>query len=167
MKGDKKDMKKETLFIRIIEAVKATGAEARMTVISAGLYYDGTQHGELIDCIFVSVDKYNAGRYNGDAARIAAEARKAAGRFKGVSIKEESHPSFYIYIITTSEDRARADALNAEAHIYLEAFWNEEHRQHISGETANHGKAIEAGHAALIAAGYTITAATAEGTTAA
>lgn len=143
----------------IAPAIAATGAEARITAISAGLYYDGTQHGAMIDCIFVSVDKYSASGYNRNAARIAAEARKAAGKFKGISIKEESHPGFYIYIITTSEDRARADALNAEAHIYLEAFWNEEHRQHITGEEPNHDKAIEAGHAALIAAGYTITAA--------
>lgn len=154
MKGDKKDMKKETLFCRITEAVKATGAEARKSVISAGLYFDGVQHGELIDCIFISVSKYTGGHYNGSAANVAAAARKAAGKYKGIAIKEEPHPGFYIYIITTKEDRARADALNAESAVYLEAFWNEEHRQHITGEEPNHDKAIDAGHAALIAAGY-------------
>lgn len=148
-------MKKETLFARIIEAVKATGAEARQTATGAGLYHDGEQHGEIIDIVFISVSRYTAGHYNGDAARIAKEARKAAGRFRGVTIKEVQHQSYYIYQVYTTPDAERAESLKKEADIFLEAFHQERHRQHINGETDNQQKAIEAGHNAIKAAGYT------------
>lgn len=140
---------KKTLFDRIEEAVKATGAEARQTAISAGLYYDGTQHGELIEAVYISVDRYSAGHYNSSAAKVAQEARKAAGRFKGISIREVDHQSFYIYIVTTKADRERADALQAKADIFLEAFHQERHRQRITGEPDDINKAIRAGHDAI------------------
>jgi len=121
-------MKKETLFTRIIEAVKATGAEARQTATGAGLYHDGEQHGEIIDFVFISVSRYTAGHYNSDAARIAKEARKAAGRFRGVTIKEVQHQSYYIYQVYTTPDAERAEALTAKAAImYREA--EHEHNQ--------------------------------------
>lgn len=146
-------MKKETLFARIIEAVKATGAEARQTATGAGLYHDGKQHGEIIAIVFVSVSRYTAGHYNSDAARIAKEARKAAGRFKGVTIKEVQHPSYYIYQVYTTPDAERAESLKKEADIFLEAFHQEHHRQAVEGEENDTQKAIEAGHNALKAAG--------------
>jgi hypothetical protein len=145
---------KKTLFDRIEEAVKATGAEARQTGISAGLYYDGTQHGEIIESVYISVSKYTARHYDGDASKTAAAARKAAGRFKGVTVKEISHPSYYIYIVTTTDDRERADALQAKAEIFLKAFHQERHRQRITGEPDDANKAIKAGHDALKTAGY-------------
>ena len=148
-------MRKETLFARIIEAVKATGAEARQTATGAGLYHDGTQHGEIIDLVFISVSRYTAGHYNSDAARIAKEARKAAGRFKGVTIKEVQHQSYYIYQVYTTPDAERAEKLTAKAAIFLEAFHQEDHRQAITGEQRDAQKAIKAGQDALKAAGYT------------
>lgn len=146
-------MKKETLFARIIEAVKATGAEARQTATGAGLYHDGKQHGEIIDIVFISVSRYTAGHYNGDAERIAKEARKAAGRFRGVTIKEVQHQSYYIYQVYTTPDAERAEKLTAKAAIFLEAFHQEHHRQAVEGEENDTQKAIEAGHNALKAAG--------------
>ena len=140
---------KKTLFDRIEEAVKATGAEARQTGITAGFYYDGTQHGEIIEAVYISISKYTAGHYNGDATRTAEAARKAAGRFKDVSIKEVGHQSYYIYIVTTAADRKRADALQEEANAFLEAYHNEIHRQRITGEQDDVNKAIEAGHEAI------------------
>ncbi len=144
-------MKQKDLFIRIIEAVTATGAEAHETATGAGtLYYDGTQHGEIFPIVFISIDRYKHGR---DAARIAKEARKAAGRFNGVTVKEVEHPHFYIYQVFNKADAERAESLKKEAHIFLEAFHQERHRQHINGETDNQQKAIEAARAALKAAG--------------
>lgn len=140
---------KKTLFDRIEEAVKATGAEVRQTAISAGLYYDGTQHGELIEAVYISISRYNT-----NAAKVAREARKAAGRFKDVTIKQIDHQSHYIYIVTTTADREKADALQKKADIFLEAFHQERHRQNISGETDNTDKAVKAGHDALTEAGY-------------
>ena len=140
---------KKTLFDRIEEAVKATGAEARQTGITAGLYYDGTQHGEIISAVYITISKYTAGHYNGDATRTAEAARKAAGRFKGIAIKEVEHQSFYIYIVTTAADRKRADALQEEANAFLEAYHNEIHRQRITGEPDDINKAIRAGHDAI------------------
>lgn len=145
---------KKTLLDRIEEAVKATGAEARKTAISAGLYYDGTQHGEIISAVYITISKYTAGHYNGDATRTAEAARKAAGRFKGISIREVDHQSFYIYIVTTKADSERADALQAKAEIFLKAFHQERHRQRITGEPDDANKAIKAGHDALKTAGY-------------
>ena len=140
---------KKTLFDRIEEAVKATGAEARQTGIAAGLYYDGTQHGEIIEAVYISVDRYSAGHYNSNAAKVAQEARKAAGRFKGISIREVDHQSFYIYIVTTAADRKRADKLQKEANEFLEAYHKEIHRQRITGEPDDINKAIRAGHDAI------------------
>lgn len=140
---------KKTLFDRIEEAVKATGAEARKTAISAGLYYDGTQHGEIIEAVYISISKYTAGHYNGDATRTAEAARKAAGRFKGISIREVDHQSFYIYIVTTKADRERADKLQKEASEFLEAYHQEVHRQRITGEPDDINKAIRVGHDAI------------------
>lgn len=142
------------LFNRIATAAKAAGAEARQTGIAAGLYYDGVQHGALIEAVYISVSKYTAGHYNSNAASIATSARKAAGRFKGISIREVDHQSFYIYIVTTTADRDRADALQAKADIFLEAFHQERHRQRITGEPDDANKAIKAGHDALKTAGY-------------
>lgn len=137
------------LYDKIIEAVKATGAEAKKTGISAGLYYDGTQHGEIIDAVYITISRYTAGHYNGDAARIAGAARKAAGRFKGVSIKEVDHPGFYIYIVTTTTDRERADKLQREADAFLDAYHEEIHRQRVTGEPENIDKAHKAGNDAI------------------
>lgn len=145
---------KKTLFDRIEEAVKATGAEARQTGITAGLYYDGTQHGEIISAVYITISKYTAGHYNSSAASIATAARKAAGRFKGVTVKEIDHQSYYIYIVTTTADREKADALQAKAEIFLEAFHQERHRQRITGEPDDANKAIKAGHDALKTSGY-------------
>lgn len=140
---------KKTLFDRIEEAVKATGAEARQTTITAGLYYDGTQHGEIISAVYITISKYTAGHYNSSAASIATAARKAAGRFKGISIREVDHQSFYIYIVTTKADRERADKLQKEASEFLEAYHQEIHRQRITGEPDDISKAIRAGHDAI------------------
>lgn len=148
--------RKETaLFNRIAAAAKAAGAEARQTATAAGMYHDGTQHGRIYNIIRVSVDMFSGGHYNGNAATIAAAARRAIGRFKGVTIREIYHQSFYIYEVAITADARRAEELNQEARTFLEAYWKEEHRRHVNGEPDDHGKsAIEAGHAALTAAGY-------------
>lgn len=147
--------KEAALFNRIAAAAKAAGAEARQTATAAGMYHDGTQHGRIYNIIRVSVDKYSGGHYNSNAATIAAAARRAIGRYKGVTIKEENHPAFYIYDVAITADARRAEELDQEAQTFLAAYWEEVHRQHVNGEPDDHGKkAIEAGHAALIEAGY-------------
>lgn len=146
-------MRKEKLYQRIIEAATAAGAEARQTQTAAGtLYFDGEQHGEVYDIVFISVSRYSFGHYNGDAATIAKEARKAAGRFKGVTIKEIEHPGFYVYEVFTAEDAERAEKLRAEANIFLEAFHEERHRQRVAGEPDDAQKAAKAGRDAIMEA---------------
>ena len=146
-------------FEKIIEAVKATGAEAKKTAISAGCYFDGTQHGEIFDIVMISVDRYDPRFHGCDTVRVARDARKAAARFKDVTVKEVNHNSFYIYHVFNAEDLKRAETLQKEAEVFLEAFYVERHRQHINGEPDNADKAIKAGHKALSEAGYSITAA--------
>lgn len=148
-------MKKKNLFDKVIKAATAAGANARITAIGAGLYHDGKQHGEIIDIVFVSIDRYKYGHYNGNSTRIAQEARKAISRVKGTTIKEVSHPGFYIYQVYTTADAERAEALQKEANIFLEAFHQEHHRQNAAGEKLDTDKAIASGHEALKAAGYT------------
>ena len=142
-----------TKFEKILKAIQETGADARETATAAGLYFDGIQHGELIPIIRVTIDKYNnAGRYDSTASQTAREARKAAGKFKGVSIREQSHNSYYIFDIMTEEDRERAANLQKKADLFLNAFWGEIHRQNIAGENQNQEKAVKAGHKAIEAA---------------
>lgn len=131
---------------KIIEAIKATGAEARESVYSAGLYYDGQQHGELIPCVFVSIERYAFGRYNAD--RIIKDAKKVIKHHRDVIYLDESHSGHEIYIIMSKEDAERIPILRNEAETFLNAFWEELHREY------NQEKAIEAGHTALIAARY-------------
>ena len=148
--------KEAALFNRIAAAAKAAGAEARQTATAAGMYHDGTQHGRIYNIIRVCVDQYSGGHYNGNAATIAAAARRAIGRYKGVTIREVYHQSFYIYEVAITEDARRAEELDQEARTFLAAYWEEVHRQHVNKEADDHGKkAIEAGRAALTAAGYT------------
>lgn len=158
--------KTSTLFERIIAAAAEKGADARQTTTAAGtLYHDGTQHGKLFDIVLISVDKYNGRHYNHDAQGIAYKAARAAARFKGITIKEIDHPGYYIFQVFRTADAEEAERLKEEAKIFLNAFWEEVHRQHVNSEPDNQSKAIEAGHAALTAAG--IIAASEEATPAA
>lgn len=142
-----------TKFEKIIKAVQETGADARETVTAAGLYFDGIQHGELIPIIRIVIDKYNhSGRYDSTASQTAREARKAAGKFKGISIREQSHNSYYIYDIMTEEDREKSESLQKKADLFLNAFWQEIHRQNIEQEEHDQTKAVKAGQEAIEAA---------------
>ena len=142
-----------TKFEKIIKAVQETGADARETATAAGLYFDGIQHGELIPIIRVTIDKYNhSGRYDSTASQTARKARKAAGKFKGISIREQSHNSYYIFDVMTEEDRERAENLQKKADLFLDAFWQEIHRQSVEQEDRNQEKAVKAGHKAIEAA---------------
>ena len=138
---------------RIMEAIKATGAEARETAYSAGLYYDGTQHGELIPCIFVSVSIWEHGAA---AAGIDKQILKSIKRYKGIVARPIHSHGFYSYFVMGTEDSGKADYLQAKADVFLEAFHQERHRQRIAGEEDNAEKAIQAGHNALLNAGYSL-----------
>ena len=143
---------KANTFEKIIQAAKCAGADAIQTVGSMGtLYHDGAQHGKLFDVVRITVDKYQHGQA---AAQIARNAAKAAARFKGVTVKEDMHPHFYIYNVMLTEDIQKAESMRQEAQTFLNAFHQERHRQHMAGEEYNTNKAIAAGHMALINAGH-------------
>ena len=139
------------MFERIAQNVRKQGIPAHKTVISAGLYYDGTQHGELFDAVLVSIDKTETD-YN---RRPIERAIKQAIRNKdGITFRpQEYNPYYYTYWIARAADFERADRLNRISRAYLEGFWKAIHDHGDAARANNAAIAIEAGHAAMQAAG--------------
>lgn len=139
------------MFERIAQKIKKQGIPANKTVMSAGLYYDGTQHGELIPCVHVVVDKAEID-YN--PRPIEKAIRQALRNLDGVTFKrQEINPYYYTYWVARSADFERADRLNRISRVYLEGFWQAIHDHGDAARANNAAMAIEAGHAAIKAAG--------------
>lgn len=139
------------MFDRIAGKIKKAGFDAFESVISAGLYFDGTQHGELFPCVHVSVDVRDVD-YN---RRPIEKAIKAATRnLDDVTVRTiNNNPYYYSYYIARRADFERADKLNAISRVYLEGFWQAIHDHGDAARANNAALAIDAGHAAMVAAG--------------
>ena len=140
------------MFERIADRIKRNGFNAFTSVISAGLYFDGTQHGELFPCVQISVDVRDVD-YN---RRPIEKAMKIAIRnIEGLEIKQHNYnPYYYTYFIARREDFKRADELNAISRVFLEGFWQAIHEYGDAARDNNAALAIEYGHKAMIDAGY-------------
>lgn len=139
------------MFERIAKAIKAHGIPAHKTVISAGLYYDGTQHGELFEAVLISIDKTETD-YN--RRPIERAIRQAIRNRDGITYRpQECNPHYYTYWIARTADFERADQLNRISRAYLEGFWQAIHDHGDAARANNAALAIEAGHAAMQAAG--------------
>ena len=133
------------MFERIAQSIRKQGIPAHKTVLTAGLYYDGTQHGELFDAVLISIDKTET-----DYSRrpIEKAIRQAICNRDGITFRpQECNPYYYTYWI------ARADHLNRISRAYLEGFWQAIHDHGDAARANNAALAIEAGHAAIQAAG--------------
>ena len=139
------------MFERIAGKINKAGFEAFTSVFSAGMYYDGTQHGELFPCVHVSVNVRDV-NYN---RRPIEKAIKAATRnLDGVTFKQLNHnPYYYSYYIARRVDFERADELNKKSRTFLEGFWQAIHEHGDAARANNAALAIDAGHAAMVAAG--------------
>jgi hypothetical protein len=141
------------MFDRIAGKIKKAGFhDAFTSVISAGMYFDGKQHGELFPCVHVSVDVHEVD-YN---RRPIEKAMKSAIRnLDNVIIRPcYNNPYYYTYFIARREDFERADELNKVSRAFHEGFWQAIHEQGDVARANNAALAIQAGHAAMQAAGF-------------
>lgn len=139
------------MFERIAEKIRKQGIPAHKTVITAGLYYDGTQHGEMFDAVLISVDKTETD-YN--RRPIEKAIRHAIRNLDGIAYRpQECNPYYYTYWISRAASFERADELNRTSRAYLEGFWQAIHEHGDAARANNAALAIEAGHAAMQAAG--------------
>lgn len=142
--------REKATFEKITEAAKAAGANCRESITSLGTtFFDGIQHGEMFNILFVTVDKWTAAGYDTSASAKAKKAKKITKRFKNVTIIEDYHPHFYIFFVVFKSDLERSEPMKAKATAFKEAFHQERHRQNIEGEEDSAQKAIEAGHKAI------------------
>ena len=136
---------------RIAKNIRKQGIPAHKTVLTAGLYYDGTQHGELFDAVLSSIDKTET-----DYSRrpIEKAIRQAIRNRDGITFRtQECNPYYYTYWIARAADFERADLLNCISRAFLEGFWQAIHDHGDAARANNAAIAIEAGHAAIQAAG--------------
>ncbi len=140
------------MFDRIASKVKKAEFDATVTVMSAGLYYDGEQHGELFPCVHVSVDVHEVD-YN--RRPIEKAIKNAIRNLDGVIVRPiNNNPYYYSYYIARRADFERADALNKKSRVFLEGFWQAIHEHGDAARANNAALAIQAGHAAMQAAGF-------------
>lgn len=139
------------MFDRIASKIKKAGFDATVTVMSAGLYYDGEQHGELIPCVHISIDVRDVD-YN--RRSIEKAIKNAIRNLDGVTVRPiNNNPYYYSYYIARRVDFDRADALNKKSHAFLEGFWQAIHELGDAARANNAAIAIQAGHVAIQAAG--------------
>ena len=139
----------ETKLQKIMERVQAIpGTEAKRTTYGAS-YHDGTEHTETAPAVFIAADYIS----NPAAYQTALKAIRAA---RLAIFTEYHHHGTHCNIIAVMvpEDAARITEAGKKARIFSEAWEQEQHRQRVNGEPDNTAKMIQAGHAALIEAGY-------------
>ena len=139
----------ETKLQKIMDRLKTIeGTEAKRTTYGA-TYHDGTEHTETAPAVFISADYIR----NPAAYRQAVKTIKAAR----MAIYTEYHPRgthSNIIVAMTPDDATRIKDATRKAGMFSQAWEQEQHRQRVSGEPDDIAKMIQAGHAALKAAGY-------------
>lgn len=140
------------MFDRIVSNIKKAGFNAFTTVLSAGLYYDGEQHGELIPCVHVSIDVREAD-YN--RRPIEKAIKNAIRNLPGFTVRPiNNNPYYYSYYIARRADFDRADILNKKSRAFLDGFWQAIHEHGDAARANNAALAIQAGRIAIQAAGF-------------
>ena len=134
----------------IAKKLNKQGFRAHTTVISAGLYYDGVQHGELIPCVFLCVENKETGH---NKTIIENAIKNAIKNDPDMTFREVYHPYHYIFEIAYKSSFEHANKLQAEADCFLVGFWEEIHNNPKAREN-NAEEAIKAGHARLAQYGY-------------
>lgn len=139
------------MFERIAGKICKAGFHAFTSVISAGLYFDGIQHGELFPCVLVSVDVHDVD-YN---SKPIEKAMKIAIRnIDSVTIRRiDNNPYYYSYYIARKADFERADKLNEISRAFLDGFWQAIHNYGDVARANNAEIAIKFGRDAIMAAG--------------
>lgn len=101
----------------------AAGVEAHETVRSAGLYYDGTQHGELFPCILVCNDYHKTGISGTDLDNMIAGYLRRARLADIYTIEHCGHQYYNIRRVMIRSDLDSAKHLDKVSDTFLNAFW--------------------------------------------
>lgn len=137
---------KHNILPKMQRELHAANIRAYDTVLSAGLYFDGAQHGELIPCVFISSLHMETGVNAETIERII----KKHIRHTDYILERVPDMHYTIYRVLLETDRERANKLNQESSVFLEAFWQCIHdNPHARDNNAEH--AITAGRAAVAA----------------
>lgn len=133
-------------FDHLVKELRTAGAETRETVLTAGFYYDGTQHGIMYPAVIARLDPYLIGwQETDDRKRRIADALK---RYRTLHTAQPIGSAYIAYVITTKADQERAQAADAEAAVFLEAF-NRHRHEALTDSADDPAGAVEAGKAAV------------------
>lgn len=132
------------MYNAIIKKLSKTGIEAYTTVFSAGLYYDGEQHGKIYDCVRICIDK----RDRIQAATIEKAVKNALVCYPDITFRRVYHPFYHVYTIASDADFMEAEQLDKTAKTWLDAFHMDIHI-HPEHRENNAALAIEAANVAL------------------
>lgn len=133
-------------FDRLITDLRTAGAEVHETTLTAGMYYDGTQHGILYPGILARIEPHFIGWEEAAARKRAVS--DVLKKYRTIHAEQIAGAPYIAYAITTKADRARAEAAAAEATIFLEAFHRHRHEALKAGADDPSG-AVKAGQAAI------------------
>lgn len=103
--------------------LRAAGVEAHETVRPVGLYYDGTQHGELFPCILVRNDYHKTGISGTDLDNMIAGYLRRARLADIYTIEHCGHQYYNIRRVMIRSDLDSAKHLDKVSDTFLNAFW--------------------------------------------
>lgn len=106
----------------LVKKLNARGIQAHETAYSAGLYYDGTQHGEAIPCVLVYNDKDESG-LNGSAVLKLLHKNIP----EGYTVTTVFQPHYDVFRIVSIADKERGEQLQKIADAFLDGFWRAVH----------------------------------------
>ena len=138
---------------RIEKRLQAAGTTCKRIVIAGGTYGDGTDddHTQRAPAILASIDAETM-RNPYQYTRIIEETHKIGKQYrKTISYYYNRGFASYNFTFAAAEDMKRLDAAQAEANIFLEAYWKHQH-DHRNGDKIDQDEtpaAIEAGKKAL------------------
>lgn len=139
---------------RIEKRLQAAGMTCKRIVIAGGTYGDGTDddHTQRAPAILASIDAETM-RNPYQTTRIIEEAHKIGKQYRKTLAYTYSKSAWFNYHFTFAavDDMKRLDAAQAEANIFLEAYWKHQH-DHRNGDKIDQDEtpaAIEAGKKAL------------------
>lgn len=133
-------------FTQIVKELERAGAEAHKTTLTAGFYYDGTQHGILYPGIIARIDPYIIGWTEAEARK--KDVANVLKKYRTIHAEQITGAPYIAYLIKSKDDETRAEAAAAEARVFLDAFHLHRHEALTAGADDPAG-AVKAGHAAI------------------
>ena len=117
----------------LLKRLESDGYKAERAQVFHGYYYDGTEHGESVPAVVVSVE------YGESILPVINAMEKAGYMVKWLSRRAAAY---------TPADYEKAGKLDKTAAAFLDAFWTDLHNNPAHGEN-NAQKAIQAARLAI------------------